>query len=961
MATDTPSRETELAQTPARCPATPSRWRLRLIVFVAGLASFVAALPTLASRTPLGNVLLRILAREAKLNGSLAAGGLSVGWFSPLAARDVELRDAEGKLLAKAASVAMDKTLWALLRHRTEPGGIKLEHLELEIVLRDDGSNLEDVFSAWLPFGAGVGADRIDCALEIVDGQAVITDALAERSWKIEPFKIALQSPGATADPVKLVVSGALPGNQPPGDFSLAMRLGGEQPSEVRFDATAWPLEVAQPLLRRVAPGSAWTGRLDAQLHYHAGAAPGQQLLEGEAVASEFALAGPWLGAESLKLSKVELPYRLDWKGDHLTIDELGVACDAGELTCYATLADSKGLSSVRSLRELLELAARSDGEITGQLDLAKLAKLLPGTLRIREGTEITSGEIKLALTGRQKAADPDWQGTIEATRLVAEHEGKELAWEQPLSASFKAHSTEQGPVFDQLTCESDFLKLEGSGTLDAFTLSGTHDLAKLTAQLTRFVDLGGAQVAGAGKTRLDCRRQPGDRFQVEAEVEIDGFSLVRPGGWQSTGECNGQGELQFAANGVSASGNLLIANFVARAPSGATWTEPQLKLLAEASYDKASDALEIARVQLNSVAAEIDARGKIAGWSKEKNADIAGQATYDLAKLQGLVAAYTGNAVQLSGRETRPFSFAGPLSALGEGQAAALTKLTAQAELAWQSAGVYGTRLGPGEIQAELARGAVRFSPLDLPLSGGKVHLAPIVELSHDPAELSFASGRVVDQVQITPEMCNAGMKYALPILAEATEVQGRFSADLEGCQLPLANLGAGDAAGKIIVHSVVVGPGALTRELAPVIAMLAEALGAKGSMQPLGSVALSRESQIDVRLVQGRVYHRGLELAFPDVTVRTYGSVGLDESLAIMAEAPVPSKWIGNNALGQSLAGQTIRLPIAGTLHQPKIDAREVQRLAGRVVEDTAKGMLHKEIGRQLDKLFGPASGQP
>jgi hypothetical protein len=102
-------------------------------------------------------------------------------------------------------------------------------------------------------------------------------------------------------------------------------------------------------------------------------------------------------------------------------------------------------------------------------------------------------------------------------------------------------------------------------------------------------------------------------------------------------------------------------------------------------------------------------------------------------------------------------------------------------------------------------------------------------------------------------------------------------------------------------------------------------------------------------------------LELAFPDVTVRTYGSVGLDQSLAVMAEMPVPSKWVGTNALGQSLAGQTIRLPIGGTLHQPKIDAREVQRLAGRVVEDTAKGMLHKEIGRQLDKLFGPASGRP
>ena len=86
-------------------------------------------------------------------------------------------------------------------------------------------------------------------------------------------------------------------------------------------------------------------------------------------------------------------------------------------------------------------------------------------------------------------------------------------------------------------------------------------------------------------------------------------------------------------------------------------------------------------------------------------------------------------------------------------------------------------------------------------------------------------------------------------------------------------------------------------------------------------------------------------------------FGHLSLREALALATTLP------GNVRItfDQSLAGQTIRLPIAGTLHQPKIDAREVQRLAGRVVEDTAKGMLHKEIGRQLDKLFGPASGRP
>lgn len=1043
MATQAIAPKPEPAESPAEPKRSHSGRRLpRLLVIVAALALAIAALPTIASRTLLGNVLLGFVAREAKLNGSLSAGSLSFGWFSPLAASDVELRDAAGNVAAKAARVEMDKTLWALLRNRSDLGGIKLTQPTIELVLGDDGSNLEDVFARWLPLDVGADVERIDCALEIVEGEAIVRDADSGRTWKVTPFKAALRSPGATSDPIQFVFSAELPGSQPAGKLSLNMRLAGGEPPEIRLDAAALPLEAAQPLLRRLAPGSVWEGRLDGNLHYHAGAGKDQQLLEGEAVVSQFALAGPMLASDALSLAKVELPFRLDWKADGLAIDELGVACDVGELTCYGKLSDSAGLPTVRTIRELLAFAAKSDGRLEGRVDLAKLAKLLPGALRIREGTEITAGEIKLSASSRQHAAGRQWQGTLESARLAAVNQGQELSWDQPLAASFEAHSTDAGAVFDKIDCKSDFLNLTGSGTPDEFTLSGTHDLARLTAQLARFVDLGGAQLSGAGDLKLSWRRIDEHRFESEAGLGIDGFSLACPGqapwneaqitiaasatgelagmkpskvetahceilfgdtqggdrltlsqsqpvswaaaeaawpidvalsgelsrwiaraarhaaagsGWQFAGQCKGQGKLQFDSGAIAGGGELAVANFAARAADGSSWSEPQLKLVADADYDRANDSVRIVRAQLDSSAAEISARGKIADWSTDKNAELNGQAAYDLAQLQGVVQAYLGQSVQLAGRETRPFSLAGPLAALGQG-GPAWTKFSGDAELAWQTANLYGTPLGPGQIEARLARGVARFSPLEISLSGGKMRLAPVIELGQTPVELSFEPGRVAEQVQITREMCNAGMKYALPVLAEATQAQGRFSVDLEGCRLPLANPSAGDAAGKIVVHSVEVGPGPLTQAFAPIVETLAQALGSKGRIQPLGNVAITRESKVDVRMVGGRVYHRGLELIFPDVTVRTYGSVGLDESLAIMAEMPVPDKWIGNNALGDSLRGQVIRLPIAGTLHEPRIDGRELERLAGRVVEDTAKGVLQKEIGRQLDKLFGP-----
>ncbi len=86
-------------------------------------------------------------------------------------------------------------------------------------------------------------------------------------------------------------------------------------------------------------------------------------------------------------------------------------------------------------------------------------------------------------------------------------------------------------------------------------------------------------------------------------------------------------------------------------------------------------------------------------------------------------------------------------------------------------------------------------------------------------------------------------------------------------------------------------------------------------GRADRLAGVNIARECPVDFRLVQGRVYHRGLVLEFPNVTVR--------------------------------------------------IDGREVERLAGRAVQDAAQGVIHHELGRELhkglDHLFGPLQGKP
>ena len=259
-------------------------------------------------------------------------------------------------------------------------------------------------------------------------------------------------------------------------------------------------------------------------------------------------------------------------------------------------------------------------------------------------------------------------------------------------------------------------------------------------------------------------------------------------------------------------------------------------------------------------------------------------------------------------------------------------------------------SKIGPGSLNATLANNVLRLKSPELKVSAGKVWLdAQIRELQSDSQsarELHIPPGRVAEQIRIDPQMCTSALQYVAPVLAGATSAEGRFSIELDGGRIPLGTPYQGELAGRMTVDSIKVGPGPLVRELALVL----------GYESP---VEIARNSVVSFRMVDGRVYHRDLELVFPDLTIRTYGSVGIgpaDRTLAMMAEMPIPPKLLGRNAsLNTALRNQTIRLPIGGTLDKPRIDSRELDRLTRQFVESAAQNLIQDELSKGLQSLFG------
>ncbi len=400
---------------------------------------------------------------------------------------------------------------------------------------------------------------------------------------------------------------------------------------------------------------------------------------------------------------------------------------------------------------------------------------------------------------------------------------------------------------------------------------------------------------------------------------------------WRFSGHLSAKADLRRAGATTAGRVDAAVSDLVVAHESGRRIQQPSVRLVAQGTVDDRTGTIQLDEAELTAAAAGVAGTGTVAFGDRPIRLDLDGRLNYDLDQLTGLLQMVTGPAVRLSGRGTSPFAFHGPLDmALAEASAA----------LNWTDADVYGFRIGAGEIDASLAGGLLGFKPVNLDVSEGKLRLLPSIQFAPGSSILTVEPGRVADRVRINPAMCANGLQYIAPALAGVASAEGRFSIELDRCRVPLEDLKRGQVQGRMVVHDVQVGAGPLVQELAV-------ALGYQGPAQ------IRRESTIDFQLVDRRVYHRGAELAFPDLTVRTYGSVGVeDRSLAMVAEMPIPPKWLGNNLLGTALKNQLIQLPIAGTLDRPKLDRTALDQASRQFLQNATQNLLQN----QLNRLLGP-----
>lgn len=419
-----------------------------------------------------------------------------------------------------------------------------------------------------------------------------------------------------------------------------------------------------------------------------------------------------------------------------------------------------------------------------------------------------------------------------------------------------------------------------------------------------------------------------GDLARIGRTVGLDGFR----------GRATGPARFRWQGDTTTFGGILDVKDFAYGDPAKTGISEPAAKLDLDGKYELTADRLTLAKARVERPGLAVDAKGTLVQFGGPQDLDLSGNMTYDLAALTPELRQAVGGNFQATGKGSRPFAVRGSL---------ATGKLTADGGLGWDALRAYGFDVGKGEMTAKLADGRGTVSPISATFGGGRITLTPTVRLDAAPAEVSFAPGTVVEKATLTPAACAGAIGYALPAIANAAHAEGQVSLVLGDNRVPLGDFSKATMRGQLLLHKATVGAG-------PVMAEVFKLLG-----QPSARMTLANEVPVPIAVENGRVHHQNLALTVNGYTVKTSGSVGLDGSLAMVVDVPIPGTFPGlknNPAVKKAVEGKIVKLPVGGTLAKPAVDAGGLNRAVADLARGAAKDIGRELLNKELDKLLKP-----
>jgi translocation and assembly module TamB len=717
----------------------PGRSRLVRRVLIGGLllAALAWFAPLIAGATGLWKSLLASAAPE--LAGKIDAKSLSLSWLSPIVARQVRLRDANGQPLAEVESVRTQRSLLELVLYRDDAGQVLLTKPHLLLVLRADGSNLEDFLSS-LAKRSSASSSPLGFSLQIAEGSVDVDDTISGRPWGLADVSGDFQWPAAEDKPKtgKITAAVLAPGNEPeaPTDRGELLAEISWQPGKTAEDAlgsgaidaalTSVPSQAVEGIIRRFALDLRPYGPVSAEGGYEwAGSFASQKITLKQAASPALSLAAPLTAEQPVQTRVQNLSGVVEISAGRITASDLVLDSDVARLSGSGSL--SLASYSLEGLLAAIQ-SPRPDESVAlqGSIDLALIAEQLRQPLRLRDDTRITEGVLELALGSKIFAGERGWEATLRVNRLAAQAAGRSVAWEEPVQVNCVLHQSPQGLKIRELSAEASFAKLNGSGTLADGELTAEADLDQLRQELSQFADVGSGELAGrlSGKVRWQQGEQ--DAWTGRAEADVTEFQLAFPGmlPWRES-------DLQIAAEAAGIlRGPFLSRLDAARLTIGSGGDKLDVELSQPLAMPSLSSAWPLSYTlvgRMETWLPRMQTWLPLAGWDVSGGIDLAGDGAFSPERV-----ALSGVKLNLANLSARRFAHVGT-------QRVALLSISEPQVKIETTATFDRQRMTLVSPSTTLASSALAFRADDVNVEmGSKLSLSGLVDFRGDLARLS-------------------------------------------------------------------------------------------------------------------------------------------------------------------------------------------------------------------------------
>ena len=393
-------------------------------------------------------------------------------------------------------------------------------------------------------------------------------------------------------------------------------------------------------------------------------------------------------------------------------------------------------------------------------------------------------------------------------------------------------------------------------------------------------------------------------------------------------------------------------------------WREEKVDLKTKFFLADDFDSVRLGGLQVDSKMADIQGHGTIADLAGSVQADLKGQWNLDWEQITKLAQASAGDVVNFQGGAWQPFEVRGPLlpGTMANGTAAQFVdqKLIAKTSVGWKNANVMQMPLGPNTIEIDLVEAIAGMKSQSQESVVGQVFaLRPVIDLRSASPTLNVNEGNLLQNWQITENDSRTWLKYFAPIIADATSVQGQITVASNGAQVPLFDPMKVSAQGTVSLGELVVGAGPLTQQLLPMMdQLLAVIKPGSSSLQDKTTWLRIKPQNVRYAVQDGRVYHDNMQFNYKDIPIRTRGNVGFDQTMNMVAEIPILDKWLEDQPYLVGLKGQSIQIPIGGTVTKPKLDKNAIRKLTQQLVQQSARGAVNNVVNKEVGKLQSKAT---